>query len=110
MLGYARANHDWTTERQAYEVLYPQIGSTTFGPTSHFVPVAGPFLSTAGALIGHATGRTIAKIQEPVFLDAAPRPAEPEAEAEEAAGADEELAKTKPDSGEVQPAAFEQTE
>jgi hypothetical protein len=71
VLGYARAHGDWETERQAYQVLYPQIGSTTFGPASHFVPVAGPFLSATGALVGHATGRTVAKVQEPIFLTAA---------------------------------------
>jgi hypothetical protein len=77
VLGYARAHRDWDTERQAYEVLYPQIGSTTFGPASHFVPVAGPFLSAAGAIVGHATGRTVAKVQEPIFLTAAPGDASP---------------------------------
>jgi hypothetical protein len=85
VLGYARAHQDWDTERQAYQVLYPQIGSTTFGPASHFVPVAGPFLSAAGALVGHATGRTVAKVQEPIYLTAAAANASPLDEGQQSA-------------------------
>jgi hypothetical protein len=65
VLAYARVQHDWEGEKQAYHVLYPHIGSTVFGPASHFVPVAGPFLSAGGALAGHATGRTVSAVLEP---------------------------------------------
>ena len=65
VLGYARVQQDWDAEKQAYHVLYPHIGSTTFGPASHFVPVAGSFLSAGGALVGHATGRTVTAVMQP---------------------------------------------
>lgn len=65
VLEYARVQHDWEAEKQAYHVLYPHIGSTAFGPASHFVPVAGPFLSAGGALVGHATGRTVTAVLQP---------------------------------------------
>lgn len=63
VLGYAQVQQDQDTEKEAYHVLYPHIGSTAFGPAAHFVPVAGPFLSAGGALVGHATGRTITALQ-----------------------------------------------
>ena len=69
VLGYARVQQDWEIEKQAYHVLYPHIGSTALGPAAHFVPVAGPFLSAGGALVGHATGRTITALQpKPVSM------------------------------------------
>jgi hypothetical protein len=71
VLGYARVQNDWETEREAYHVLYPHIGSTTFGPGAHFVPIAGPFLAAGGALVGHATGRTVSAIVEPKNADVA---------------------------------------
>ena len=66
ILSYARTQKDWDKEREAYEVLYPLVGSTTFGASAHFIPVAGPFLSVAGAAVGQAAGRTVAKAQEPI--------------------------------------------
>jgi len=63
VLGYARVQQDQNTETEAYHVLYPHIGSTAFGPAAHFVPVAGPFLSVGGALVGHAAGRTVTALQ-----------------------------------------------
>ena len=65
VLAYARVRNDWEAQKQAYHVLYPHIGSTAFGPASHFVPVAGPFLSAGGALVGHATGRTVTAVLQP---------------------------------------------
>jgi hypothetical protein len=113
---YARANHDWETERQAYEVLYPQIGATTFGPVAHFVPVAGPFLSITGAAVGQVTGRTVARLQEPAYLNAAPGEEdgeEPGQEGEELAGMERRPDKVSPataESGVVTPAAYERAE
>jgi hypothetical protein len=72
VLTYARVRNDWSTEKQAYQVLYPHIGSTAFGPASHFVPVAGPFLSAGGALVGHATGRTVTAVLQPKPVPAPP--------------------------------------
>lgn len=80
VLSYARDQGDWETEQEGYHVLYPEIGSTTFGPASHFVPVAGPFLSAGGALVGHAAGRSVAAVQQPKIISAAPAaPPEPDA-------------------------------
>jgi len=63
VLSYARVQQDQHTETEAYHVMYPHIGSTAFGPAAHFVPVAGPFLSAGGALVGHAAGRTVTALQ-----------------------------------------------
>jgi hypothetical protein len=71
VLGYARVQNDWDTEREAYHVLYPHVGSTTFGPAAHFVPIAGPFLAAGGALVGHATGRTVSAMVEPKTVNLA---------------------------------------
>jgi hypothetical protein len=90
VLGYARFEHDWEAEKEAYDVLYPQIGSTTFGPASHFVPVAGPFLSVGGAVVGHAAGRSVAKVQEPKPIRTSPGPSS----SPEAVSALEEIAST----------------
>ena len=65
VLGYARIHGDWPGEEEAYQVLYPHVGATTFGPVSHFVPVVGPFMSAGGALVGHATGRTVTALMDP---------------------------------------------
>lgn len=64
VLAYARAKQDWDSEKQAYHVLYPYVGSVGLGPAGHFVPVVGPFLYVGGALIGHATGRTVVAVLE----------------------------------------------
>jgi hypothetical protein len=72
ILGYARLQHDWNGEKEAYHVLHPHVGSTMFGPAGHFVPVVGPFLSAGGALVGHAAGRTVSAAVEPTLIEAAP--------------------------------------
>lgn len=72
VVGYARFHDDWEGEKEVYCFLYPHIGATTFGPAAHFVPVAGPFLSTGGAIVGHVVGRTTAAIQQPESIDSAP--------------------------------------
>lgn len=72
VLGYARARNDWEGEKEAYHVLYPQVGSTTFGPAAHFVPVVGPLMAVGGALAGHATGRTMTAILEPQRIGSSP--------------------------------------
>lgn len=74
VLGYARFDRDWEAEKEAYDVLYPQIGSTTFGPASHFVPVAGPFIEIGGAVVGQAAGRSVAAAQEPKPIRTSPGP------------------------------------
>lgn len=63
VLGYARDRQDWDAEQEAYHTLYPKIGSDLFSTGSHFVPVFGPLLSVAGAVAGHATGRTTAALR-----------------------------------------------
>ena len=88
VLGYARVQQDWDAEKQAYHVLYPHIGSTTFGPGAHFFPVAGPFLAAGGALVGHATGRTVTAVLQPKFINSPsgdPPLSPTESEAEEVA-------------------------
>jgi hypothetical protein len=72
ILGYARLHNNWDGEKEAYHVLYPHVGSTTFGPVSHFVPIVGPFMSAGGALVGHAAGRTVTAVLEPTLIQASP--------------------------------------
>ena len=67
VLGYARVESDWETEKQAYHVLYPQIGASSLGTVAPFVPGVGPFLGLGGAVAGHVTGRTVAYTQQPVL-------------------------------------------
>lgn len=86
VLGYARDQHDWDGEKQAYHVLYPHIGSTAFGPAAHFVPVAGPFLSAGGALVGHATGRTVTAVLQPKPADSPSRELSPSATSTSSSG------------------------
>ncbi|HEX3870486.1 MAG TPA: hypothetical protein VHV77_08625, partial [Pirellulales bacterium] len=65
VFGYAQEHHDWELERQAYHVLYPQIGSEVASVGTPLVaPVgwwAAPAVGVTGAAVGHVTGRTIAK-------------------------------------------------
>jgi hypothetical protein len=89
VLGYARVKHDWEGEKQAYHVLYPYVGATTFGPAAHFIPVVGPFMSAGGALAGHATGRTMTAILQPELIEASP---DDESATTAAAAAAEEIA------------------
>jgi hypothetical protein len=62
VLGYARARNDWQTEREAYHVLYPQVGAETASLAGPVVPVwwAMPLLGVGGAAAGHVTGRMAA--------------------------------------------------
>jgi hypothetical protein len=63
-VAYARIQEDWATEKQTYQVMYPQIGVGCIGPVGFFVPVVGPFMDLGGAVVGHVAGRTVAAIEE----------------------------------------------
>jgi hypothetical protein len=62
VLGYARAQHDWEIERQAYHVLYAQVGAETATMAGLMSPAwwAMPALGVGGAAAGHVTGRMMA--------------------------------------------------
>jgi hypothetical protein len=77
LLGYARTHDDWPVEKQAYQVMYPQIGFGVIGPAGTFIPVVGPYIDIGGAVAGHAVGRTVAAIRE----SNRPKPPEPAPEA-----------------------------
>ena len=64
IVAYARIHGDWTTEKQTYQVLYPQIGVGCIGPIGFFVPVVGPVLDLGGAVAGHVAGRPVAAIED----------------------------------------------
>jgi hypothetical protein len=72
IVAYARIHGDWTTEKQTYQVMYPQIGVGCIGPAGFFVPVVGPFMDLGGAVAGHVAGRTVAAIEESRRPKAAP--------------------------------------
>jgi hypothetical protein len=64
VIGYARDQEDWEVERQAYHVLFPQLGiATTSGGGALVSSVwwGGPALGAGGAAVGHVVGRTLAK-------------------------------------------------
>jgi hypothetical protein len=66
VVGYAREQKDWETERQAYHVLYPHIGAQSF---SFLGPITtlwweGPAFMLGGATMGHVAGRTLAARRE----------------------------------------------
>jgi len=88
VLGYAQAHQDWETERQAYHVLYPQVGAETASIAGPIMPVwwAMPILGLGGAAAGHVTGRMVAA-HRANQIDKAPQtesPAEPNATPDEA--------------------------
>ncbi|HTU24405.1 MAG TPA: hypothetical protein VMF30_03335 [Pirellulales bacterium] len=62
VLGYVRERHDWETERQAYHVLYSQIGAETAITASVVSPAwwAAPVFGAGGAAVGQVTGRLLA--------------------------------------------------
>ena len=57
-----RHSNDWETERQAYHVLYPQVGAESASIAGLVMPVwwAMPILGVGGAAAGHVTGRMVA--------------------------------------------------
>lgn len=60
VLGYARAENDWETEKQAYRVLYAHIGSSSTSIAGPFVsPLLGPALGLGGAVVGHTAGLAV---------------------------------------------------
>ncbi|HEY4311576.1 MAG TPA: hypothetical protein VGN12_19170 [Pirellulales bacterium] len=67
VVGYARAQGDWETEKEAYHVLFPQMGAESTSVGGVFVSSlwwGGPVLGIGGAAIGHVAGRTVAKQEE----------------------------------------------
>ena len=60
VLGYARAENDWETEKQAYRVLYSHIGSSSTSIAGPFVsPLLGPALGLGGAVVGRTAGLAV---------------------------------------------------
>ena len=73
ILGYAQANRDWELEKQTYHVVYPMIGAHTTMAVSPLAPFGyEPILGLGGAVVGHATGRTIAARRASQLEDADP--------------------------------------
>ncbi len=61
ILSYAQEADDWEVEEQTYHVVYPLIGAHAGMSISPLAPFGfEPLLGLGGALIGHATGRTVA--------------------------------------------------
>ncbi len=80
ILSYARKNHNWDVEKQTYHVVFPLIGAHTGMSVSPLAPFGfEPLLGLGGALVGHATGRTVSAYRSREFG------ASDEAEAEEEA-------------------------
>jgi hypothetical protein len=64
VLSYARAHDDWPIEREAYCVVFPQMGAESTMLAAPFIPtIWRPFLGIGGAVAGHAVGRTVAATQ-----------------------------------------------
>jgi hypothetical protein len=65
VVGYARSRHDWKAEKQAYHVLFPEMGAALVGSAGPLAPTYAPLLHLGGVAAGHAVGRTVAYIQRP---------------------------------------------
>ncbi len=61
VLGYARAEHDWGLEEEAYQQVYPKVGATTLVGAAILTPIwwGAPLLSIAGATAGGVAGQTM---------------------------------------------------
>jgi hypothetical protein len=62
ILGYARMENDWETERDTYHVVYPRMGMECTAPAGTFIAAwwSAPALAVGGAAAGHVAGRTMA--------------------------------------------------
>ncbi len=67
ILGYARMDSDWETERETYHVVYPRMGMECTAPAASFIAGwwTAPILAVGGAAAGHVAGRTMAARNEP---------------------------------------------
>lgn len=67
VLGYARTENDWETERDTYYVVYPRMGMEGTAPAASFIAAwwSGPALAVGGAAVGHVAGRTLAAHNDP---------------------------------------------
>jgi hypothetical protein len=64
VIGYAREQSDWDVEKEAYHVLFPQMGIASTSIGGMFLSSAwwgGAALGAGGAAVGHVAGRSIAK-------------------------------------------------
>ena len=73
VLSYARVEQDWDVEKEAYRVLYPQMGASTLGgagvlvmgsPGSLSSFIISPLFGISGAAIGHVAGRSMSRRRE----------------------------------------------
>ena len=95
VLGYARAECDWQTEREAYCVLYSRMGVESASIGSPFVSMmvggpilpmlAGPAMGLGGAAVGHATGHTLAARRDAERRDSSSPVDKPASEVQQAA-------------------------
>lgn len=67
VIGYAREQEDWEVEKEAYHVLFPQMGAASTSIGGMFVASSwwgGMALGAGGAAVGHVTGRGLAKREQ----------------------------------------------
>jgi hypothetical protein len=67
VIGYAREQEDWGVEKEAYHVLFPQMGIASTSIGGMFMASSwwgGMALGAGGAAVGHVTGRSIAKREQ----------------------------------------------
>lgn len=70
ILSYSRAEGDWEVEKETYLVVFPLIGAHTgMAPSPLGAFGYEPLLGLGGALVGHATGRSVAAYREHDILD-----------------------------------------
>lgn len=63
VVGYARAEHDWDTENDAYRELYPRVGAETFSAAGAIVPLwwVEPVASLGGSAAGRVAGWSVSR-------------------------------------------------
>jgi hypothetical protein len=89
ILGYARMENDWDTERETYHVVYPRMGMECTAPAASFLAAwwTTPVLAVGGAAAGHVAGRTMAARNDPERADSK-RPATPPSEIQQVSHAE----------------------
>lgn len=64
---YAKAQHDWEIEQQAYRRLYPRVGSEMATTALPLTPISSPFVKPifglGGSLAGYAAGRRVESLR-----------------------------------------------
>jgi hypothetical protein len=75
VLGYARTQGSWENEKEAYELLYPQLGISATAPPGMFLDfLPGLVVSAGGAVVGHGAAWYAVRQRERELASDGPSP------------------------------------